>query len=194
MVYPITFKKSLIEFFRIRLHIRLHSRSLPRLVRRSPALHVAGPQCRSPCPAALRPLGLASLPHSPLTVLVVALPQGLRASSIPGARPTAFLQEGSGGRCSGWTLCASAGCWGTPADACCTARRVRPPFGPLAMGPPPPPPQFPQRARPDPPQARGLCLPPGAPLAFLREGSGGSARVGTLCATVAVGARRPMPS
>ncbi len=156
---------------------------LPRLVRRSPALHVAGPLCRSPGPAALQPLGLASLLRSPLTVLVLAPPQGPGAASTPGAPPLRSSRRGRAAAARVGPLCASAGRWGTPADACCTARRARPPFGPLAWRPPPPR-QSPQRACPDPPQARGLCPPPERPpLRSSGRGRAAAARVGTLCAT-----------
>jgi hypothetical protein len=82
-----------------------------RLVWRSPPVHVAGPLCRSPCPAALWPLGLASLPR--------------RWSSTP-AEPGGFVHPRGALPSSrrGWaaaardgTLCASAGRWGKPTDA-----------------------------------------------------------------------------
>ncbi len=59
-------------------------------------------------------------------------PQSPGASSTPGAPPLRSSRRGQAAAARVGTLCASAGRWGTPAGACCTARRVRPPFGPLA--------------------------------------------------------------
>ena len=109
-------------------------------------------------------------------------PRRARGLCPPPGLPPAFLQEGSGGRCSGWTLCASAGRWGSPADARCAARRVRLPFGPLAWASLPL--QSPYRARPDPPQGPGASPTPGAPrLRSSRRGRAAAARVGPLRAS-----------
>ena len=118
-------------------------------------------------------------------------PQGPGALSTPGLPPV-FLQEGSGSRCSGWTLCASAGRWGSPADARCAARRVRLPFGPLAWRPSPCSPL--NVLVPTPRRARGLRPPPGRPACVPHGGVGrpllGLGRSGP---PRVVGARRPMP-
>jgi hypothetical protein len=85
-------------------------------------------------------------------------------------------------------LCASAGRWGSPADARCAARRVQPPFGPLAWRPPlavPPP------ACPDLPAGPAGFATPGAPPASPRRGQAAAARVGTLCASAG---RRDSPA
>ncbi len=114
----------------------------PRLVWRSPAVNVAGPLCRSPCLAGLRPLGLAPLPRSPRTVLVYTAPQGLGLVHVVHPRasppPLAFLQEGSGGRCSGWDALRLRG--SSPADAP-RGPRLSIPASPSGCGPPQPPSQ-----------------------------------------------------
>jgi hypothetical protein len=84
--------------------------------------------------------------------------------STPGAPPLRSSRRGRAAATRVGTLCASAGRWGSPADAHCAARRVRPPFGPSAcLASPAPPPQPPQHAHPDPLQGRGLCPPPRRP-------------------------------
>jgi hypothetical protein len=98
-----------------------------------------------------------------------------------GAPPLRSSRRGRAAAARAAALCASAGRWGTPADACCAARRVRPPFGPLAWRPPP---QSPQHARPDPPAGPGALPTPGVlPLRSSGRGRAAAARDGTLCAT-----------
>ncbi len=132
---------------------------VPRLVWRSPAVHVAGPLCRSPCPAALRPLGLAFPPAVPSC--------DHHARRDPPARPGGFahprgapLHSSRRGRAAAarvGTLCASAGRWGSPASA----------LTPSSVGDAPPPPS-------------GVAGPAVLFLAFLCLACGGSS--GLFCA------------
>jgi hypothetical protein len=102
-----------------------------------------------------------------------------RALSL--AQAQAFIQEGSGGRCSGWDALRLRGSLGY-AGRCLLYRSLCPAaLRPLGLASPP---QSPQHARPDPPQARGLAHPRGAPpLRSSGRGRAAAARVGTLCAT-----------
>jgi hypothetical protein len=89
----------------------------PRLSWRSFAAHVSDPLRFSPCPAALWPVGLASLPGSPPKVLVPTPPQGPGALPTPEGSPLRFSRRCQAAAARTGALCASAGCWGSPADA-----------------------------------------------------------------------------
>jgi hypothetical protein len=174
--------------------VSLPALGLPRPVRRSPALHVAGPLCRSPCPAALRPLGLTSLPRSPRTVVVLASRRARGLRSPPGLPPCVppggFRRRLLGlGRSAPPRVVGYAGqCllyrWPCPAA-----------LRPLGLAPPPPPPRSPLNVLVRTPRRPGgFAHPRGAPLHSSGRGRAAAARVGTLCTTAVVGARRPMPS
>jgi hypothetical protein len=139
----------------------------------------------------LGPLAWRPLPAVPSTCWSRP-PRRARGTCPPRGLPPAFLQEGSGGRCLGWTLCASAGYWGSPADARCAARRVRLPFGPLAWRPSPRSPL--DVLVPTPRRARGLRPPPGHPACGPHGGVGRPLLgLGRSAPPRVVGARRPMP-
>jgi hypothetical protein len=147
-----------------------HVPRAPGLVWRSFAAHVAGPLCGSPCPAAFRPLGLASLHRSPLTVLVEAPSQARGLCPPPELPlPSPFLQEGSVGRCSGWAALRLRGSLGF-AGRCLLRPSPRSPLNVLVPNPPQGPGALPTPGAPP-------CVPPGGVRRPLL------ARVGTLCAS-----------
>jgi hypothetical protein len=94
----------------------------PRLALRASAAHVADPLRFSPCPAALRPLGLASPPAVPQSACPhpPARPGGL---AHPRGSPLRYSWRGRAAAARAGTLCASAGRWGSPADATRGPRR-----------------------------------------------------------------------
>jgi hypothetical protein len=92
-------------------------------------------------------------------------PRRARGPVHPRGSPLRFSGRARAAGARVGTLCTSAGRWGTPANACCTARRVRRPSAPWPGLPPP--------------SALNVLVPApfahprGAPPAFVREGSGG---------------------
>ncbi len=107
----------------------------------------------------------------------------------PRGSPPPFLQEGLGGRCSGWDALRLRGSLGY-AGRCLLYRSPCPAALGLAS-----PRQSPQHARPVPPQARGLCRPRGRPPCVPPGGVGRPLLgLGRSAPPRVVGARRPMPS
>jgi hypothetical protein len=76
-------------------------------------------------------------PPRPLNMLVQTLPQGPGILPTPGAPPLRSFRRGRAAAAGVGTLCASAGCWGSPADALC-GPRLSAPASPLAFRPRPP--------------------------------------------------------
>jgi hypothetical protein len=137
----------------------LPSLGTPRLDWRSRDVHVAGPLCRY-VSGRLLPLGLASLPRRPLTVLVQTPRRARGLCPPPGLPHACSSRRGGAAPARVRTLCASAGRWGSPADAPCAAGHVRPPFSPLTCRPPS---HSPQSPRPEPPALPTTGLPSWVP-------------------------------
>jgi hypothetical protein len=167
----------------------LRSLGLPRLVRRSPALDVAGSLCRSPCPAALGPLGQRvpppQFPH----------PGG----PCPRAGPGGFVHPGGSHPCvpPGGVSRLLLGLRRSAPPRVAGVRRPMPDVPPAVSGRPsapwpgvtvasprPPPPHSPLKVLvPTPRRPGAFAHPRGAPLRSSGRGRAAAAWVGTLCAT-----------